>query len=379
MMVGPLNGVKILEFACIGPGPYCGQLLADMGAEVTVVDRPTRGDIALEHTVDRRGKKSIVIDLKSPKGVAIALDLMATSDGIIEGSRPGVMERLGLGPKQAFAKNPTLIYGRMTGWGQTGPYAGMAGHDINFLSLTGALQAMGPADRPPFPPLNLVGDYGGGSLFLAMGMLAAMLQAKTTGKGQVVDASITDGVNSMMGFLHGMAAAGKWTETRGANWVDGGSPFYQCYETRDGKYMAVGSIEPKFFAMLLNGVDIISDEYGPQTDETQFPRQQELLTARFRTKTQAEWTAVFDDTDACVTPVLSYVEAINHPQMQARGALQVVDGLTHPAIAPVIGQGAKVNTVIGKDGDETRMILKDMGLSEIQIDTLVSTGVIQQS
>ena len=313
MVDGPLNGVRILEFAGIGPGPYCGQLLADMGAVVTVVDRPKRGAVSLERAPDRRGKKSIVIDLKSPEGAAVALDLIASSDALIEGNRPGVMERLGLGPEACFARNPALVYGRMTGWGQSGPCALMAGHDINYLSLTGALQAMGSADRPPFPPLNLVGDFGGGSLFLAMGILAALLEVKTTGKGRVVDAAITDGVNSMMGFFHGLDAAGRWSDTRGANWLDGTAPYYRCYEASDGKYMAVGCIEPQFLAAMLEGLGVSADEYGAQYDETQHVRQAGLLSSIFAKKKQEAWVKVFDGTDACVTPVLSYKEAAKHP------------------------------------------------------------------
>lgn len=378
MADGPLNGIKILEFAGIGPGPYCGQLLADMGAEVTVVDRHKRSAIALEHTVDRRGKKSIVIDLKTPEGVAVGLDLVAGCDALIEGNRPGVMERLGLGPKACHARNPALIYGRMTGWGQTGPYAGMAGHDINYIALTGALQAMGAADRAPLPPLNLVGDFGGGSLFLAMGMLAALLEVKTTGKGRVVDAAIVDGVNSMMGFFHGLDAAGRWTPEREANWLDGGVPYYRCYETADGKYMAVGPIEPQFFAVMLEGLGVSVDEYGAQHDEAQYARQAGLLSSIFERKKQAEWASIFDGKDACVTPVLSYDEAGSHPHMAARGALTVVDGLTHPAIAPVLS-GVALTTDIPKDGGNTREVLKRIGLTEQQISDLITAGVISQS
>lgn len=375
MADGPLNGVRILEFAGIGPGPYCGQLLADMGANVTVVDRPKRGAVSLERAPDRRGKKSIVIDLKSSEGAAVALDLIAGSDALIEGNRPGVMERLGLGPEACFARNPALVYGRMTGWGQSGPYASMAGHDINYLSLTGALQAMGSADRPPFPPLNLVGDFGGGSLFLAMGILAALLEVKTTGKGRVVDAAITDGVNSMMGFFHGLDAAGRWSDTRGANWLDGAAPYYRCYETSDGKYMAVGCIEPQFLAAMLEGLGVSADEYGAQHDETQHVRQAGLLSSIFAKKKQAEWVAVFDGTDACVTPVLSYKEAASHPHMQARGALRDVEGVMHPANAPVFdGEPADLNTAIPSDGGDTRSVLEGAGISAERIAELEALG-----
>ncbi|OUS05040.1 carnitine dehydratase [Rhodobacterales bacterium 52_120_T64] len=380
MVNGPLDGVKVLEFAGIGPGPYCGQLLADMGAEVTVVDRPKRSAIALENAPDRRGKKSIIVDLKSDEGKALALDLIATSDALIEGNRPGVMERLGLGPDVCHTRNPALVYGRMTGWGQSGPYAMMAGHDINYLSLTGALQAMGPADQPPFPPLNLVGDFGGGSLFLAMGILAALLEAKTTGQGQVVDAAITDGVNSMMGFFHGLDAADRWTPERGANWLDGAAPYYRCYETSDGKYMAVGCIEPQFLAAMLAVLDLTPEEYGAQHDETQHARQAELLMSIFAKEKQAGWVKVFDGTDACVTPVLSYNEAAEHPHMQARGALQEMGGLRHPAKAPVFsGSSGAIDTRLPRDGGDTRSVLANAGYSTDQITSLEEKGVVRQS
>jgi len=379
MVNGPLSGVKILEFAGIGPGPYCGQLLADMGADVTVVDRPKRGAVSVEGSPDRRGKKSIVIDLKSAEGAALALDLIAGSDALIEGNRPGVMERLGLGPDESHARNPALIYGRMTGWGQSGPYAMMAGHDINYLSLTGALQAMGPADQPPFPPLNLVGDFGGGSTFLAMGILAGLLEAKTTGQGRVVDAAITDGVNSMMGFFHGLDAADRWSPEREANWLDGAAPYYRCYETADGKYMAVGCIEPQFLAAMLGVLGLSAEEYGPQHDEAQHSRQAKLLTSIFESEKQEDWVAKFDGTDACVTPVLSYKEAAAHPHMQARGLLTQSDGMMHPAKAPVFsGDTGDVDTRLPSDGADTRRVLTDAGLSSDQISLLEEKGVVRQ-
>lgn len=380
MVNGPLDGVKILEFAGIGPGPYCGQLLADMGADVTVVDRPKRSAVALETAPDRRGKKSIVIDLKSTEGAALALDLIASSDALIEGNRPGVMERLGLGPDACHARNAALVYGRMTGWGQSGPYAMMAGHDINYLSLTGALQAMGTADQPPFPPLNLVGDFGGGSLFLVMGILAALLEAKTTGQGRVVDAAITDGVNSMMGFFHGLDAADRWTPERGANWLDGAAPYYRCYETSDGKYMAVGCIEPQFLAAMLGVLGLTAEEYGAQHDESLHAQQVELLMSIFKSEKQEAWAAVFDGTDACVTPVLSYKEAAAHPHMEARGALTQAGGMMHPAKAPVFSSVPSApETKIPVDGQHTVEVLRAAGLDEHRIAAAVASGAVGQS
>ena len=375
----PLQGIKVIEFSGIGPGPYAGQLLADMGAEVIAVDRPKRGTIALERTIDRRGKKSVVIDLKTPEGAALALDLVASADALIEGNRPGVMERLGLGPQDCMVRNPALVYGRMTGWGQDGPFAKMAGHDINYLSLTGALYAMGPADRPPFPPLNLVGDFGGGSMFLVAGMLAALLAAKTTGKGQVVDAAISDGVNSMMGFFHGLDAAGRWTPQRQANWLDGGVPYYRCYGTSDGEYMAVGPIEPQFLALMLEGLEIPAAEYGDQNDPAEYPRQVDLLTRVFASKTRDDWGAVFAGTDACVTPVLRYDEVATHPHMAARGAITTADGLPHPARAPVMAGHGAPETDIPADGRDSVAVLQNAGLTKQRIAELLAAGVIRQA
>ncbi len=378
MTNGPLQGITIIEFAGIGPGPYAGQLLSDMGAEVIVIDRPKRSAIALEHTVDRRGKKSVVIDLKSPEGVALALDLVAQADALIEGNRPGVMERLGLGPEVCHACNPALVYGRMTGWGQDGPYAAMAGHDINYIALTGALYAMGPKDRPPMPPLNLVGDFGGGSMFLVTGMLAALLEAKTTGKGRVIDAAIVDGVNSLMGFFYGLHAANRWTPEREANWLDGGVPYYRCYGTADGQYMAIGPIEPQFLAVMLDGLGISPAEYGAQNDPAEYPRQVALLSSIFAKKTQAEWCEVFDGTDACVTPVLRYDAVGTHPHMQARGALTRHDGLDHPAVAPVL-DGRAPSVAIPADGGDTRAVLEKAGVSKSRIAALLESGVIRST
>ncbi len=377
---GPLNGFRIIEFAGIGPGPYAGQLLADMGAEVIVVDRPKRSAISLEKTVDRRGKKSVIIDLKAPEGVAVALDLLANADALIEGNRPLVMERLGLGPEIVHARNPALVYGRMTGWGQNGPYSQMAGHDINYIGLTGALYAMGPADQPPFPPLNLVGDFGGGSLYLVTGILAAILEAKTSGKGRVIDAAITDGVNSMMGFFHGLAAADRWTPDRHANWLDGAAPYYCCYETLDGGYMAVGCIEPQFLAAMLNILDISSKEYGEQHDQSQHVRQAGMLESIFKRKKRDEWVALFDGTDACVTPVLAYDEVDLHPHMAARHSIHDFEGIKHPANAPVFSGVSNVPDMqTAKDGQDTQAVLEAAGVAKDQIASLIDKGIVGRS
>ncbi len=359
----PLKNLRIIEFSGIGPGPYAGQVLADMGAEVIVIDRPKRGDIALEKAVDRRGKRSIILDLKSGKGKDVALALVRSADGLIEGNRPGVMERLGLGPEDCMEINPKLVYGRMTGWGQTGPYAKMAGHDINYLSITGALHAIGPASQPPPPPLNLMGDFGGGSMFLVTGMLAALLNTKTGGQGAVVDAAICDGVNSMMGMFHSLDAAGRWNVKRHNNWLDGAAPYYRCYETSDQRFMAVGCIEPKFFATLLRMLDLDAESFGPQLNLDLHHRQTTELAAKFGSETMAHWIRIFDKSDACVTPVLTYREVAQHPHMAARNALQTHDGLVHSALAPRFGaKPEKIDTRIPRDGEDGAEILAELGL-----------------
>ncbi len=370
----PLAGLKIVEFAGIGPAPYAGQLLADLGADVVVVDRPTRGEIGLAQSVDRRGKRSIVVDLKAEAGRAVAQGLAGWADVLIEGNRPGVMERLGLGPEALLAANPALVYARMTGWGQEGPRAMQAGHDINYLSLTGALHAMGEADRPPPPPLNLVGDFGGGSMFLIMGILSALYAARSTGKGQVVDAAIVDGVNSMMGMFHGLHAAGGWAPARHSNWLDGGVPYYRCYACADGRFVAVGAIEAKFFAEMLARLGVAPEEFGAQHDAALHPQQMARLEAVFAQKTMPEWAEVFAGSDACVTPVLTYEEVADDPHMAARQALTTVNGMRHPAVAPRMG--AKAGTHMPEDGADTTEILEMLGVAA---ESLLATGIVRQA
>ena len=330
---GPLAGCRIIELAGIGPGPYAGMLLSDMGAEVILVNRP---GFAVP-TVHDRNKTSIVIDLRKPEGAQVLLDLVAQSDALIEGLRPGVVERLGIGPDAAMAVNPKLVYGRMTGWGQTGPWAKTAGHDLNYISITGALGAMGKKGEPPMPPLNLIGDYGGGTMFLVTGMLAALLKAEKTGQGEVIDAAMIDGVNSMMSMFYSLSGLGQWKPEREANLLDGGMPFYRCYETSDGKFMAVGCIEPQFFAEFLSLLEIDPEEFGGQMDKREHAAQHAKLEALFKTKTRDEWADVFDGTDACTSPVLDYTEAAEHPQNKARGGLDQHGPFIHPRPAPVFG------------------------------------------
>lgn len=366
---GPLSGYRIIELAGIGPGPHCAHLLADMGAEVIIIDRPGTPP----HSIDARGKKSMVLDLRKPEAVEAVLKLAETADVLTEGYRPGVAERLGVGPKACLARNPKLIYGRMTGWGQTGPWSSKAGHDINYLSMTGFLGLVGKKDQPPSPPINLVGDYGGGSMFLAMGILAALLRAEKTGKGEVIDAAIIDGVSSMMGIVHTLTAGGLWTDRRQANLLDGGAPFYRCYETADQKYMAVGCIEPQFFAQMLEIIGVAAGDYGGQHNLQDWPKQHQLLESVFASKTRDEWAALFETSDACVTPVLNLAEAQAHPHNSARSSHVHTGGLNHPHPAPRFGAGpASFPAPIPKKGGDTAEILRSVGCGQDVIDLLIS-------
>ncbi len=380
---GPLSGYTIIELAGIGPGPYAGQLLADMGANVILVERPGSGGLTGGiPMIDRRGKTSIVLDLQKDGAADILLTLVKTADMLIEGNRPGVAERLGVGPKACLAVNPKLVYGRMTGWGQTGPWASTAGHDINYISVTGALHAMGRKGELPFPPLNLVGDYGGGSLFLIMGLLAALAKAEKTGQGDIVDAAIIDGTNSMMGIVHTMNGLGQWRKNRESNLLDGAMPYYRCYAAKDGKHMAVGCIEPQFFALMLSLLGIDPNDFGPQNDRSFHAAQHTKLEAVFVQKTRDEWAEIFDGSDACVTPVLDYEEAAAHPHMKARRAF-IRDGLfLHPAPAPRFTRAgadmneADINTAIPAKGAQTYDILRAAGVADTDIKHAQSHSII---
>jgi alpha-methylacyl-CoA racemase len=334
MASGPLAGVKVVEFAGIGPGPFCCMLLSDMGADVVRVDRQG-GRGSPKADVLARGRRSVALDLKDKSDIDVAMALVEKADVLIEGFRPGVMERLGLGPEQALARNPRLIYGRMTGWGQTGPLAQAAGHDINYIAVTGALHAMGRKGSPPSPPLNLVGDFGGGALYLAMGVCAALVERANSGQGQVIDAAITDCTASMMAMMYGLRAAGIWSDERDANLLDGGAPFYDVYETKDGKYVAIGSLEPQFYALMLEKTGLAGDPaFAAQMDRSAWPQMTEKVAAVIRTKTRDEWTAIMEGTDVCFAPVLTMAEAPAYPHNVARGAFTERDGLVQPAPAP---------------------------------------------
>lgn len=332
---GPLTGVRVVELAGIGPGPFAAMLLADLGADVVRVDRPGGAGLGIDPASDltNRNKRSVLLDLKSDEGPARVLDLVERADILIEGYRPGVAERLGVGPEACLVRNPKLVYGRMTGWGQDGPLAERAGHDIAYLALTGTLSMIGKPDEPPVVPANLVGDYAGGSLYLVVGVLAALQHARAHGEGQVVDAAIVDGAAHLATMIHGMLAAGSWQDRRGTNLLDGGCPFYGTYATSDGGHMAVGPLEGQFYAEFI-GLLGIEDAFPDRWDLARWDELRAAVAERFLTRTRAEWTEVFDGTDACVAPVLSLTEAPHHPHLAARSTFVEHSGLTQPAPAP---------------------------------------------
>ncbi|ATL32112.1 CaiB/BaiF CoA transferase family protein [Streptomyces formicae] len=332
---GPLAGVRVVELAGIGPGPFAAMLLADLGADVVRVDRPGGGGLAIdpEYDVTNRNKRSVIVDLKAADGADRVLDLVARADVLIEGYRPGVAERLGVGPAACHARNPRLVYGRMTGWGQEGPLAQRAGHDIAYIAITGTLGMIGNPDEPPAIPANLVGDYAGGSLYLVVGILAALHHARVHGEGQVVDAAIVDGAAHLSSMIHGMLAAGGWQDRRGANLLDGGCPFYGTYETADGGYMAVGSLEQQFYDEFIALLGL-TETAPARKDLARWDELRTAVAARFKERTREEWTAVFEGSDACVAPVLSLREAPEHPHLAARGTFTDHGGITQPAPAP---------------------------------------------
>ncbi|MEV6006665.1 CaiB/BaiF CoA-transferase family protein [Streptomyces sp. NPDC051976] len=331
-----MAGVRVLELAGIGPGPFAAMLLADLGADVVRVDRPGGAGIGVapQYDITNRNKRSVLLDLKADGGPAAVLDLVARADILIEGYRPGVAERLGVGPDACLARNPGLVYGRMTGWGQDGPLAATAGHDIGYIAVTGALGITGPADGPPVAPANLLGDYAGGSLYLVTGVLAALHHARAHGTGQVVDAAIVDGTSHLTAMLHGVLASGGWQDRRAANLLDGGAPFYGVYETADGRHMAVGALEQRFYDAFTALLGLTADDAAKRAEPARWEELRAAVAARFRTRTRDEWTRVFDGSDACVAPVLSLREAPDHPHLAARGTFTDADGLTQPAPAP---------------------------------------------
>ncbi len=376
---GPMRGIRVVELAGIGPGPHAAMILADLGADVIRIDRPGGSPITGPPETDllNRGRPSVAMNLKDPQAVATVLDLVETADILIEGMRPGVTERLGLGPQECLARNPRLVYGRMTGWGQDGPLAHAAGHDMNYISIAGILHGLGQtADRPQFPS-NLVGDFGGGSTYLVIGVLAALLEARGSGQGQVVDAAIVDGAAHLNAMFASMLAAGVARERRSANLLDGGAPFYDVYETADGKHMSVGALEPQFYDRLLEGLGL-SEEAPDRGDLAQWGALRELLTARFKEKTQAEWTAIFEGTDACVAPVLPMTEAARHPHMAARETYVERDGILQPAPAPRFSRTSPtLTTAPSVPGSESRQALEAWGVKDV--DALIEAGAVVQA
>lgn len=361
---GPLNGVRVLEFTGLGPAPFCCMLLSDLGADVVRIDRKGGRGFG-KNDLLARGRRSVALNLKDEADQTVALGLMAKADIVIEGFRPGVMERLGLGPEPALAANPKLVFGRMTGWGQEGPLSQAAGHDINYLALSGALHAMGRKDAPPSPPLNLVADFGGGALYLAMGVLAALTEARASGKGQVVDCAMVDGVASMLAVFHGLKHAGIWTDERDANLLDGGAHFYDVYECADDRWISLGAIEPEFYALMLEKLGLKDDPaFAAQMDRRAWPELSEKVAAAVKTKTRDEWTALLEGTDVCFAPVLSLAEAPAHPHNAARGNYLAPGGVLQPAPAPRFSRtpGA-IQGPPAEPGADTTAVLADWGVN----------------
>ncbi len=380
-MSGPLDGVKVLELAGIGPGPFCGMLLADMGADVLRVDRLQANDLGLplepKYEIMSRGRRSIALDLKLAASIESVLELAARADALIEGFRPGVTERLGLGPQECLARNPRLVYGRITGWGQDGPLAQAAGHDINYIALSGALHAIGRKGEAPIPPLNLVGDFGGGGMVLAFGIACALFEARASGQGQVIDAAMSEGAASLMAMFYGRMAAGQWRDQRGVNVLDTGAPWYDAYETADGKHVAIGSIEGRFYAELLQRLGLDAASLPEQFDHKRWPELRAAFEAAFKSKTRDEWCREMEGSDVCFAPVLSLAEAPQHPHNRARNAFVDVDGVTQPAPVPrysrtpgAIARGAP------RRGEGGAQALADWGFGKAEIAGFRARGAL---
>jgi alpha-methylacyl-CoA racemase len=382
--MGPLQGVRVVELASIGPGPFCGMLLADMGADVVRIDRLEPSGLGVpvdpRFEVTGRNRRSLALDLKSPAAVEAVLRLVDKADLLIEGYRPGVAERLGLGPQDCHARNPALVYGRMTGFGQTGPLAQAAGHDMNYIALTGALHAIGPGAKP-VPPLNLVGDYGGGALYLALGLLAALHERKTSGRGQVVDAAMVDGAASLSSIFFGLKAAGRWNDgRRNANLLDGGAPFYDTYETADGLWVSLGPLEPKFFAELVQRLGLDTAFIKRQYDTRLWPEIRHAIATAIKAKTRAQWSEALEGTDACFAPVLTFDEAPLHPHAAQRQAFIEVGGVTQPAPAPRFDRTpSRMPTAAPVQGAHTQAVLREAGYSDAEIQALVAEGAVKQA
>ena len=377
---GPLAGVRVVELAGIGPVPLAAMLLADFGADVVRVDRPAALPVVPPRTdIANRGKRSIIVDLKHERGAGVVLDLASRADVFLEGLRPGVTERLGIGPRDCWARNAGLVYGRMTGWGQDGPLAQAAGHDIGYIAITGALHSIGRAGGPPQPPVNYLGDFGGGSMFLALGVMAALWESRASGQGQVVDAAIVDGTATLATMTYSLLASGLWSDKRGTNLLDTGAPYYDVYETADGRHMAVGPLEPKFYAEFIT---LLFDGEPPaglpaQNDVAGWPALRAAFARRFASRTQAEWAKVFEGSDACVSPVVPLAEAPAHPHLAARGTFTEVDGITQPAPAPRFSRTPGRAGRIATPGAHSREVLLAWGVPDP--DALLADGVVTQA
>jgi alpha-methylacyl-CoA racemase len=383
-MPGPLTGLKVIEMVGIGPCPFAAMMLADMGADVIRIDRKPDPDapnpypmLGTKFDVMARGRRSLALDLKDPRGRQVLLDLVTRADVLVEGFRPGVMERLGLGPDPCLERNPRLVYGRVTGWGQTGPLALAAGHDLNYLALSGMLHAMGRADSPPAPPLNLVGDFGGGAMMLAFGVVCAAFEAKSSGKGQVVDAAMTDGAALLGAMTYGLRAFGSWSDEREANLLDGGAPFYDCYACADGKFISVGAIEPQFYAQLLALTGVEDPQFRKQWRQADWPELKRKFADLFATRRRAEWCALLEGTDVCFAPVLDMAEAPRHPHNAARATFVERDGVTQPAPAPRFSRTpAEIGTAPSAPGQDGAAVLGDWGWSAASVEALRRAGVV---
>ena len=376
--MGPLHGIKIVEIAGIGPGPFCAMMLADMGADIIRVDRKAAAGSGSDKDPLNRGRRSIAVDLKKPEGVEAVLKLCEQADALIEGFRPGVMERLGLGPDVVLARNKKLVFGRMTGWGQFGPLAHAAGHDMNYISITGALHAIGPKDGKPAVPLNLVGDFGGGGMLLAFGIACGIVEAQRSGEGQVIDAAMTDGSAILSAMMYGFKAAGIWTNNREDNMLDGGAHFYDTYETKDGKYVSIGSIEPQFYALLREKTGLDKDpDFDAQHDKSQWPALKAKLQAVLKEKTRDEWCALMEGTDVCFAPILDWDEAMEHPHNVARETFVEVGGSKQPAPAPRFSRTSPpVPNPAPLAGQNTDEALSDWGFSADELGALKEAGAI---
>ncbi|MBU0995659.1 MAG: CoA transferase [Proteobacteria bacterium] len=377
--MGPLKGMKVVEVGGIGPGPFCGQMLSDMGADVVRIDRKgvPRSMVPYKFDVWHRNRRSITLNLKKPEGVKAALKLIEKADALIEGFRPGVMEKLGLGPDVCLEKNKRLVFGRMTGWGQDGPLSQAAGHDINYIALSGALHAMGVAGGKPVVPLNLVADLGGGGMMLAFGIMCAMHEAKQSGKGQVVDATMVDGAACLMGFFYGLWGSGLWSDARGSNLLDGGAHFYDTYETADGRYISIGAIEPQFYALLLKHAEIDDPDFEVQLDMSKWPLLKKKTAEIFKRKTRDAWCKIMEGTDICFAPVLSFEEAINHPHNKKREVFVNIDGAIQPAPAPRFSRTKPDNPKAAPEpGADNDSALVDWGFTAEDIQMLKEKDVL---